>query len=177
MYGTTFIQVKGGQGTSLIAAAYALTLAKQEPVRLLSHDVDTTLAMLGEASSTDRPVKINDNLWVSNIDDYREECHYVIDAGFELPAFSQRILLVLRPCYLALRKAMNAPFTADGIVLVGEPQRALQKADVEDVTGIKVITEIPWKPAISTAVDAGLLAARLPTTLERAMRVLLPVRS
>src|SRR2546429_454556 len=39
-------------------------------------------------------------------------------------------LLVIRPCYLALRRALNAPVEATGVVLVGEPQRALQQADV-----------------------------------------------
>jgi hypothetical protein len=29
---------------------------------------------------------------------------------------------------------------------------------------------IPWKPAIATAVDAGLLARRLPLQLERGVR-------
>jgi Mrp family chromosome partitioning ATPase len=79
-------------------------------------------------------------------------------------------LLVLRPCYLALRRALNAPVEASGVVLVGEPQRALQQADVEDVLGLPVRAAIPWKPAIATAVDAGLLARRLPLQLERGVR-------
>ena len=79
-------------------------------------------------------------------------------------------LLVVRPCYLALRRALKAPVEASGIVLVGEPQRALQQADVEDVLGMRVRAAIPWKPAIATAVDAGLLARRLPSPLERGLR-------
>ena len=79
-------------------------------------------------------------------------------------------LLVLRPCYLALRRALQAPVEASGVVLVGEPQRALQQADVEDVLGLRVRAAIPWKPAIATAVDAGLLARRLPWPLERGLR-------
>jgi MinD-like ATPase involved in chromosome partitioning or flagellar assembly len=78
-------------------------------------------------------------------------------------------LLVLRPCYLALRRALKAPVEASGVVLVGEPQRSLQQADVEDVLGLRVRAAIPWKPAIATAVDAGLLARRLPQPLQRAL--------
>lgn len=78
-------------------------------------------------------------------------------------------LLVLRPCYLALRRALRAPLQPGAVVLVGEPQRALQQADVEDVLGLRVRAAIPWKPAIATAVDAGLLARRLPSQLERAL--------
>jgi len=79
-------------------------------------------------------------------------------------------LLVVRPCYLALRRALHAPVEPSGVVLVGEPQRSLQQADVEDVLGVRVRATIPWKPSIATAVDAGLLARRLPPALERGVR-------
>jgi len=79
-------------------------------------------------------------------------------------------LLVLRPCYLALRRALKAPVEPSGVVLVGEPQRALQQPDVEDVLGLRVRAAIPWKPAIATAVDAGLLSRRLPSPLQRSLQ-------
>ena len=79
-------------------------------------------------------------------------------------------LLVVRPCYLALRRALKAPVEASAVVLVGEPQRALQQADVEDVLGLEVRAAVPWRPAVATAVDAGLLGRRLPSPLERALR-------
>jgi MinD-like ATPase involved in chromosome partitioning or flagellar assembly len=79
-------------------------------------------------------------------------------------------LLVLRPCYLALRRALQAPLEASAVILVGEPQRALQQADVEDVLGLQVRAAVPWRPAVATAVDAGLLGRRLPAPLERALR-------
>jgi hypothetical protein len=81
-------------------------------------------------------------------------------------------LLVLRPCYLALRRALQAPIEPSAIVLVAEPQRSLQRADVEDVLGLKVRAVVPWRPAVATAVDAGLLCRRLPPSLEKAMRPL-----
>jgi hypothetical protein len=79
-------------------------------------------------------------------------------------------LLVVRPCYLALRRALKAPVEASAVVLVGEPQRSLQQADVEDVLGLEVRAAVPWRPAVATAVDAGLLGRRLPSPLERALR-------
>jgi len=90
--------------------------------------------------------------------------------GLALAGIADPSLLVIRPCYLALRRALTASIDASGIVLVGEPQRALQQPDVEDVLGLQVRAAIPWRPAIATAVDAGLLARRLPSQLERGLR-------
>ena len=79
-------------------------------------------------------------------------------------------LLVLRPCYLALRRAIAAPFRPSGVVLVNEPGRVLGRSDVEDLLGVPVRAEIDVDPAVARAVDAGLLAGRLPKILERALR-------
>ena len=105
------------------------------------------------------------------------DCGVVADCGsaaspvaVTLAGHAHLSLLVIRPCYLALRRALAAPVEASGIVLVGEPQRALQQADVEDVLGLRVRAAIPWRPAIATAVDAGLLARRVPSQLERGLR-------
>ena len=94
------------------------------------------------------------------------------ETALALAAGAGLSLLVLRPCYLALRRALGAPLEASGVVLVGEPQRALQRADVEDVLGLTVRAAVPWRPAVATAVDAGLLGRRLPAPLERALRPL-----
>jgi len=79
-------------------------------------------------------------------------------------------LLVLRPCYLALRRAQVAPARPTGVVLVNEPGRALGRREVEDVIGVKVVAEIDLDPTIARAVDAGLLACRLPRALSRGLR-------
>ena len=84
-------------------------------------------------------------------------------------AGADRSLLVLRPCYLALRRAVAAPVRPSGVVLVTEPHRALGRRDVEAVLGVPVRAEIPWDPDIARAVDAGLLATRLPRPLGRVM--------
>lgn len=83
-------------------------------------------------------------------------------------------LLVLRPCYLALRRALAAPLRASGVVLVVEEGRSLARRDVEEVLGIPVRAEVTHDPAVARAVDAGLLARRLPRSLERSLRHAVP---
>lgn len=79
-------------------------------------------------------------------------------------------LLVLRPCYVALRRALAAPLRPSGVVLVDEPGRSLGRHDVEDVLGVPVRAVIPWDPAVARSVDAGLLGTRVPRPLQRALR-------
>jgi cellulose biosynthesis protein BcsQ len=87
-----------------------------------------------------------------------------------LAACSTISLLVLRPCYLALRRAVAAPLRPSGIVVVTERDRALRASDVEAVVGAPVRADVPWDPAVARAVDAGLLATRVPRALSRALR-------
>jgi MinD-like ATPase involved in chromosome partitioning or flagellar assembly len=83
---------------------------------------------------------------------------------------ADRSLLVLRPCYLALSRAVKAP-RPTAVVMVTERRRALSVRDVEDVLGVPVVTEIAWEPEIASAVDGGLLSRGLPRRLTDAMRV------
>lgn len=97
----------------------------------------------------------------------------VVDAGVldgdddprrSLLASADRPVLVLRACYLALRRVRPvAPGTE--VVLIDEPGRALGADDVAAVCGVPVTTRIPWDPPVARAVDAGLLARRLPRVL------------
>lgn len=80
---------------------------------------------------------------------------------------SDRSWLVTRPCFLSLRRALGVGRRPDGVVLVAEDGRALGRTDVEDVLGVPVIATVPVDAAVARAVDAGLLAARLPTTIAR----------
>jgi len=79
-------------------------------------------------------------------------------------------LLVLRPCYLALRRALAAPLRPSGVILVGEEGRSLSRRDVEEVLGVPVRAEVAYDPAVARAVDAGLLARRVPRALARSLR-------
>lgn len=98
----------------------------------------------------------------------------VVDAGTGTPPpglreAADRTLLVTRPCYLSLRRAVDAAEPVDGIVLVDEPGRALKAADVEAALGAPVVTILDLDPAVARAVDAGLLLSRLPGALRRSL--------
>ncbi len=79
-------------------------------------------------------------------------------------------LLVTRPCYLALRRAARSNVAADGVVLIREPGRSLDRSDVEGLLATPVVAEIDVDPAVARAVDAGLLARHAPRHLHRALR-------
>ena len=100
----------------------------------------------------------------------------IIDAGTRPVSGcnADATLLVTRPCYLAIRRAINAANAATGVVLINEPGRSLSAADIEAVLGRRVVATIPYDPAIARAVDAGLLATRLPTILARGLRHVVP---
>ncbi|HWC11898.1 MAG TPA: hypothetical protein VG455_11815 [Acidimicrobiales bacterium] len=90
--------------------------------------------------------------------------------GLALAAGASVSLLVLRPCYLALRRAQRAPIRPSGVILIAEPGRSLTRRDVEDVLDVPVRAEVPYDAAVARAVDAGLLATRVPRNLERSLR-------
>lgn len=99
----------------------------------------------------------------------------VIDAGTGVPpaalfASAPHRLLVTRPCYLSLRRAVASGLQPSGIVLLGEPGRALSARDVERSLGAPVVAELAYDPAVARAVDAGLLASRLPRSLAHSLR-------
>jgi len=105
-----------------------------------------------------------------------QDAEAVVDLGVATPSWQPLLaradtsLLVIRPCYLALRRATTLTSRPTGIVLVREPGRALGRREVEDVTGVRVLAEVDVEPSIARAVDAGLLASRLPRGLSRPLR-------
>lgn len=104
-----------------------------------------------------------------------DEHTVVVDAGTgEPPAglvhAAEHSLLVTRPCYLALRHAVSLGVRPTGIVVLHEPGRALQAADIERAIGAPVVAELPFDPVVSRAVDAGLLASRLPRSMAQPLR-------
>lgn len=206
---------KGGSGTTVVAVALALVLARTSDVLLadlagdvpgalglpepdtpglaawLAADADVGVDALerlevearpglsvlprGTGSLGTTPERL-DALAAHLVDDPRP---VVADCGLlgrgtttaaALAGVANRSLLVTRPCYLALRRAVHLPLRPSGIVLVTEPGRALTRGDVEEIVGVSVLAEVALDPAIARAVDSGLLASRLPRTLERALR-------
>lgn len=102
----------------------------------------------------------------------------VVDAGvvtddhptLPLVAEASRSLLVTRACYLGLRRAIDLPVRPSGVVLLREPGRTMGRDDVENVVGAPIVADIPVDPSVARAVDAGVLARRLPRALARPLR-------
>jgi hypothetical protein len=143
------IQAKGGQGTSVAACAVALRAAGEgRTVRLDGRDRDSLAAVLG--TTGDGPV-IPGLVLGDNNDDV---CDLVVHDGRAPHGVS---LLVTRPCYLALRRALHEGATSNAccVVAVTEPGRALDSDDIAAVLGLPVITTIPLRAEIARAVDAG----------------------
>jgi hypothetical protein len=102
-------------------------------------------------------------------------CEVTVDAGTGQPpaalvAHADRSLLVTRPCYLSLRRAVRGPTRPTGVVLVTEPGRALSARDVEHALGVAVEATVSIDPSVARAVDAGLLQTRLPRVIAKELR-------
>ena len=76
-------------------------------------------------------------------------------------------VMVLRPCYMAALRARQAPdgLTGFDLVVIEEPGRVLSASDIAAAVGATLQVRLPWDPAVARAVDAGLLASRLPRSL------------
>ncbi len=161
------IHAKGGQGTSVTACGLALQAAGDGwRVRLDGHDRDELAAILGMTG--DGPIVPGLTLGAADV----EICDLFVhdgasDAGTDL--------LVIRPCYLALRQALTIGLcgTASAAVLVTEPGRSLNSEDVAAIIGLPVIATIPQTADIARAVDAGVLTHRLPQPLAATARQIL----
>ena len=211
--------VKGGSGTTVVAAALALVLARRSPSGALLVDLagDGPAALglpepdgpglagwfaAGRSVPADglNRLEVAVTSGLSVVPRGRgplgpadraevlagvlaaESRSVVVDAGVPgwadpdrdtaapvLAAAAGASLLVTRPCYLSLRRAVAAPLQPTGVVLVVEPGRALDRRDVDEILGAPVVAEVLVDPAVARAVDAGLLVARLPRSLERAL--------
>ncbi|MEY4365612.1 MAG: hypothetical protein RLZZ305_956 [Actinomycetota bacterium] len=203
---TVFLSPKGGTGTTVTAAAWALAAAGSAGRSLLIDmcgDARAVLGMaeadapglndwLGETQSAGTDDLISLGTTVGNVmvvhpgsrfvsgaprwDALRDavtaqDCPVILDAGTqfvpdEVRRAAHRTWMVVRPCYLTLRRATRLP-RPDGAVVVREPGRALTVRDVEAVLGVGVVATVPFDPAVSRAVDAGLLPARWDDVLGR----------
>lgn len=88
----------------------------------------------------------------------------IIDAGTTyvpevLTQAVSNVSMVVKPCYLSLRRASRLA-RPNNVFVIKEENRALTVKDVGNVLGVPVAAEIPYEAAISRAVDAGLLTAR-----------------
>ena len=101
----------------------------------------------------------------------------VVDCGSDPSAVVRAVagaaagsLLVLRPCYLSLRRAQRAPLRPTGVVVVRGDGRAIAADDVAAVLGVPVVAVVAEDPQVARSVDAGTLGQRLPRPLRRSLR-------
>lgn len=87
------------------------------------------------------------------------------DAAREVVRAADRSVLVTRACYLAMRRAQEHDLAPTEVALVEEDDRALGVDEIVGALGAPVRLRIAWHPSIARAVDAGLLAARVPRRL------------
>lgn len=172
---------KGGQGCSVAAALMLLGSTDSLLVDMAPHSDQP--AILGfqtpefwdEAEWVDiksnRVIRLHDGAVLEFLDEYQ---HIIVDHSLWTPEMSatwhadeHRLFMVVRNDYLSLRRAVAHPQRADGIILVSEPDRALQRADVEAALGAPVLHEIPIDPRLARAIDAGLLVSRPPSASQR----------
>lgn len=101
----------------------------------------------------------------------------VVDVGVPDTAAARALLevtdaslLVMRECYVALRRAVRNPLTSQsfGIVVVQEPGRSLGASDLTQVLRRPIVARVPIRDAVARAVDAGTLPTRLPDPLTKA---------
>jgi cellulose biosynthesis protein BcsQ len=208
----TFWSPKGGSGTSVVAAAVALTLARRAETRLVDLAGDQA-ALLGVPPGLQRGVSdwlvaapetpselldafglraasgltllpsgrrrsgVLPEAGAALVIALRDRSDTVIDAGIPVPGsaalaaveVSDISLLVIRGCYLALRRALACDLTgrADGVVVVDEPGRTLDTDDIGELLHRPVVARFPVRSSIARAVDAGVLACGLPAPLAR----------
>ncbi len=91
--------------------------------------------------------------------------------GRTIARAADRSILVTRACYVALARQAAHDLAPTEVALVREPSRSLGTHDVETAVGAPVRTAVPFEPAISRAVDAGLLRSRLPRAVVRNLDV------
>lgn len=201
--------VKGGSGTTVVAAALALVLSRSQPsllvdlagdapaalglpepagpgagdwlaspvadgaaLRSLAVRATDTLSVVPRGTAAVDPASARWPLLAGALDGTPA---VVVDAGSvvdpqRVAALGGQSVLVVRGCYLALRRAAAATGLVSAVVLVREPGRSLGAFDIERAVGAPVLAEVPFDPGISRAVDSGLLAARLPRTIAHPLR-------
>jgi len=187
--------VKGGSGTSVVAALLAVASARLERTVLIDADGDQP-AIFGVPS----PVTGFRDWWQSGVDDEALQrlgldispslslipagsglpndkrdfagirgVRTIVDAGTVRDDFGGQLIdnstksfLVLRPCYLAARRATSSSLRIDGMIVIEEQGRSLRPKDLADVVGAPVVATLPWDPSLARLIDAGRLANRVP---------------
>ena len=159
--------------------------AAVETLRDLEVDVDGALRLLGAGTCAIRDSDLGAAERASTLAAHlsRDPRPVIVDCGSSIgskggallaaaaiAAAASSSLLVIRPCFLAVQRAIAAPIRPSGIVLVHEPGRSLGRADIESVLQAPIRAEVDVDPAVARSIDAGLLSSRVPRALARGLR-------
>ncbi|MDE0699175.1 MAG: hypothetical protein OXH61_00460 [Acidimicrobiaceae bacterium] len=166
-----------GDGDGLSDWLLAPSDVSADALSLLEVPAGERLQLLGAGNATEAAINPERTVLAAELLS-RSARWVVVDAGSTgapEPWLVQgaRSVMVLRACYLGIQAALArrlAPGTS--IVVVEEPGRALRLADVTAVFNGHRVVSVPWDPAVSRAVDSGLLAHRMPRSLNRLNEVL-----
>lgn len=221
----SFWSAKGGAGTSVVAAATALVLAREQGRSRLADCCGDLPALLGLGETPEAglaqwlasdgappedafdrvavdvgpgvdllPLGVGTTTTASEgsgraLGDRLRKSREVVVADLgqaEDPArrglldASGASVLVVRTCYVALRRAVDRHEVeqARGVVVVEEPGRSLGHKEIADVLDRPVLGVIPVQSAIARVADAGVLLRRCPVTLTRQVeRIIDGIRS
>jgi hypothetical protein len=127
------------------------------------------LAMLGQILRTEARTVVVDVGTHRDLDE-RGPLVSLLDAA-------ERRVLVTGTCVAGLRRARGAPPCFDGVAVVRERHHVLRTADIAAALALPVLAHIERQPSVARAVDAGVLAARLPRALRDAATSLLDERA
>jgi hypothetical protein len=188
---TVLSSPKPGSGVSTTAALLALAIRSDAHTHLVDLCGDQPALMGVTHRPDDTTTEVTEHLTLHVFADRtvdertafvahlaRSEAHVVIDAGASIRAIGGWLppgcirRWVLRPCYLALRKATACPVRPDEVIMLDELGRALSADDIAAVTGAPVTATVEVHPQVARATDAGLLVARPPATALAALAAL-----
>ncbi|MGH9118610.1 MAG: hypothetical protein ACRD0A_12275 [Acidimicrobiales bacterium] len=205
---------KGGVGTTVVAAALAVHLARREPAGVLALDLAGDLPIALGCPMPAGPALAD---WLAGPGDVPTDAiarlEHAVSPGLSLvhrgpgplapargpmlarllaseprpvvadcglvdsvgePSVGRAVaeaasssLLVTRPCFLAVRRAVQLDLRPTGVVLVVEDGRAITSTDIEGALNVPVVATVRMSPAVARAVDAGLLISSLPRSLQR----------
>ena len=209
----SFAGVKGGVGTSVIAAAVAVELAREAPVLIvdLAGDQGDLLGVADAGrpgvwdwvSTTEVEPDAIDRLAVDVADGLRlvpsgtagataaaparvaafaetiggRDEEIVLDLGVIGPdpmtppallmTASTHRIVVVRACYMALRRLQEVAVAGYDVVEVREGGRALTTIDIEMIAGQPTAARVDVDPGIARVADAGLVRSRRSRRLRR----------
>lgn len=160
------VGARHGQGATTVALAIASHAADAgRRAVVVVDDLDDACAVCGiPTPSDDGPALAGTRLALVRLGSPVPDGTDLVveDVGVPAPggATGITVLVVRGPDFLSLRTALTHPIPCDGAVVVREPWRALDAADVSSVLGIPVLAEVPHSDDVARATDAGLLVCR-----------------